>query len=79
MSQLLMLQRLEHHNGAVNSLTPSNSRELRPWLVVLLAATDVRYSFRYSKLGSFLLATGRMYRASIKSLVWPVWSRICQG
>ena len=33
----------------------------------------------HSRLGSFLFATGRMYLASIKSLVWPVWSRICQG
>lgn len=72
------------HDGAVNSLTPSNSRELKPWLIVLLTATDgllahLRYPFRYSKLGSFRFATGRMYLASIKSLVWPVWSRICHG
>ena len=25
-----------------------------------------------------LLAISRMYRASIKSLVWPVWSLICK-
>ena len=48
-------------------------------LYCLFAIAVLWYPGSYSKLGNFLFATGRMYRASIKSLVWPVWSRICQG
>ena len=40
---------------------------------------DLRNLNPQSKLGIFLLATGRMYFASVTSDLCPVCSRICHG